>query len=126
MDALYGAEALSSDYGFTKLMLETTPSQVRLSSSKQQCVSKAMLLLYKGISTPTASKLFLAHSGELKGFQYGDPTHGKIVIVDLWAPDHGIEFLFFPAKDGPPLAQADINEVVQSLRPADDAIAAGE
>lgn len=113
--SLFGAETMSSDYLFTKAMLEASPSRVSLRSSEKDCLATSMLLLYKGTSTPTDSGLYFASVGDMKGFQYGSPERGRRVIVDLFAQDHGLEFIFFPSKNGPALQQADINAVIQSL-----------
>ena len=47
---IYGAEVLQSDYSFMRLILDTTPSKITVSSTREQDVSQETLLMLKGMS----------------------------------------------------------------------------
>lgn len=49
---IYSDEVLRSDYSLMRLIWETTPSTIVMSSSKQKDASQEMLLIVKAICTP--------------------------------------------------------------------------
>jgi hypothetical protein len=119
--AIYGEDALQSDYSFTRLMLETTPERVTLFASRRNSVGSAMLLVIKGIIIPRGgeSGIFRVRTGKFQGFQYGNPQNRpKSMEVRLFADDGGIAFHFAQKEKGPlpPITQAEINRVVQTVR----------
>lgn len=121
--AIYGEDALQSDYSFTRLILETTPESVTLLGSRKDSVGSAMLLVIKGIMIPRGgeSGIFRIRTSKLQGFQYGNPqSRPKSMEVTLFGDDGGIAFLFAQKEKGPglPITQAEINRVVQTLREA--------
>ena len=116
----FGDKALQSDYGLTQTMLETTPSQITILTPSQVSSGKLLVLLMKAAATPSAdSGIFAIHAGDFDGSQYGDPTRQpKNIVVDLFAPDRKIEFLFALTRSGSPMriSQEEINRVLQTLR----------
>jgi hypothetical protein len=116
---IFGEEPLQSDYALTRLMLETTPNKISLGSDIKSASATLEMLMVKSIATPpAASGMFMVQTDEFEGFQYEDPTrHPKRVLVDLFAPDQSVEFIFLLNYEGasPHISQADINHVVQSV-----------
>jgi hypothetical protein len=116
---IYGAEVLQSDYSFMRLILESTPGKITVSSTRERDVSQEMLLMLKGMSVSgdPESGIFEVSGKEFNGFQYGSPQNpsGR-VNVELF-PEGGHLDLFFGEKKGggTPMSQADINRVVQTI-----------
>lgn len=120
---LYGEDALRSDYSLTNLVLETTPREIGLLSNRRQAAGGAMLLLVKGIMIPSGGEtgIFRIRTGDFQGFQYGDPrSRPRSIDVEVFADDGGLAFLFAQSEKGPvpAITQAEINEVLQSVRKA--------
>ena len=116
---VYGDDALQSDYALTRLMLETTPNKITIRTRPKDASATLAMLIVKSLAIPPAdSGMFLLHSDEFDGFQYEDPTlHPKRVLVDLFAPNLSLEFVFLLNHEGasPHLSQSDINRVVQTV-----------
>jgi hypothetical protein len=116
---MFGAEALNSDYSFTKSMLETTPEQIRLMTPRKEAAARLTILLMKSIAVPAPAEsgLYSIRTPTFYGFQYGDPRNDpKKVIVDLFNDDGGMEFVFVSKDGGQSISQADINRVIQSVQ----------
>jgi hypothetical protein len=118
--SIYGDEASESDYGFYKAMLETTPSQITPFVSRREAVADQMLLLFKGISVPSAkSGIFSIQTSDFRGFQFENPrARPPRIIDDLYSNDGGIELMFCQKTDGtaPTVSQPEINRIIQSIR----------
>jgi hypothetical protein len=111
-------ESSQSDYDFLNLVLNTTPSQVRLLDSKQEVGRRSSLIILKAIIVPGDSGIFRVDTPDLHGFQYGDPAKNpRKIMVTLYSAKNNVEFTF-ARKDMKPLAisQADINRIVQTVR----------
>jgi hypothetical protein len=115
----FGDGALQSDYTLTRLMLETTPDTISVSTPHRQQGPLMAMLVVKGLATPPAdSGMFAIHTEEFDGFQYQDPQASpKWVLMDLFAADRGLEFQFFLHYHGasPHVSQADINRIIRSV-----------
>ncbi len=116
---IYGDDVLQSDYSLMRLILETTPSTIAMSSSKERDASQEMLLIVKAICTPgdPNSGIFNVKGKEFLGFQYGSPQNpAKLLEVELF-PEGGHLDIFFGQKNGGDtlISQADINRVVQTI-----------
>jgi hypothetical protein len=116
----YGESAVRSDYALWRLILETTPDTMTLSTpSRRQGAIMAMLVL-KAMATPPAdSGIFAVHSDEFDGFQYQDPrAKPDRILMNLFAADRGLEFQFFLKYHGasPDVSQADINRIVRTIQ----------
>ena len=119
---IYGDEALQSDYAFRHIMMETTPDRITPFISRRDAVSRAMLLLWKGISAPTSavSGVFSVRAGEFTGFQYGHPPNPDGVSIELFADNGSLDFIFDQKMIGPTvvISQPDVNRVLHTLRKA--------
>lgn len=119
MQAMFGTEAMSSDYTFTKLMLESAPEQIRMTTPRKEASARIMMLLMKSIVMPASAEsgIYSIDTPIFKGFQYGDPRKNpKKVVVDLFNEDGGLEFVFASKDGGPSISQPDINWVIQSVQ----------
>ncbi len=124
---IYGS-AMESDYDLTRLMLESTPQKITLLGSRKDVLGQAMMLTIKAIAVPESSGLYSLRTTEFKGFQYGEPLNTpRRIVVDLFADDGSLEFVFFRQDPGTPktvapvdrpvtLSQSEINAVVQTVR----------
>ena len=119
---IYGDEALQSDYAFRHIMMETTPDRITPFISRRDAVSRAMLLLWKGISAPRSagSGLFTVRTGEFTGFQYGHPPNPDGVSIELFADNGSLDFVFDQKMIGPTviISQPDVNRVLRTLHRA--------
>ena len=115
----FGDSVLQSDYALTNLMLGTKPDEITFRTPHRYQASKMAMLVLKATTTPRAdSGMFSIHTEEFDGFQYQDPQGmPDWVLLDLFAPDRGLEFQFFLNYHGasPHVSQADINRVVQTV-----------
>jgi hypothetical protein len=116
---LYGDAAFESDYGFHKIMLQMTPSEITPLVSRRQAAAGAMLLLIKAISMPRAdSGIFSIQTPDSQGFQFQSPQSRPFKITDeLYSNDGGVDVMFFQKAGGsaPGISQAEINRVIQSI-----------
>jgi hypothetical protein len=115
---IYGDSALS-DYGFNKIMLQMTPSEITPFVSERQATTGHMLLVIKGISIPKAdSGIFSIQTPEFQGFQFESPQSRPFKIEDyLYSNEGGIDVMFFQKAGGSAsnISQAEINRVIQSI-----------
>jgi len=116
---LYGEAAFESDYGFNKIMLQMTPSEITPFVSRRQAVTGQMLLVIKGMSIPNAdSGIFSIQTPEFQGFQFQSPQSRPFKITDyLYSNDGGVDVMFLQKVGGsaPSISQAEINRVIQSI-----------
>lgn len=119
--SVYGAQTIQSDFDFDQALANTTPSQLSYVLPGKKEVRAGVLLMLKPIMMVDAETGFYSFETEhLRGFQNGNPTKAKTVIVEAFdASDRQFEFAFgsrsYPKGD---LTQADINKVLQTLRSA--------
>ncbi len=115
---LYGKEAFDSDYAFVHLMLNTTPEEITMRTPQRDVVGRSMMLTFKAIAVPSAdTEMFSIHNQDFKGFQYGNPqSKPKRVVVDLYADDGGLEFVFYGKDNTLNISQPEINRVIQTAR----------
>jgi|SRR5579872_1096973 len=115
----FGENVMQSDYALWRLILETTPDRMTLGTPHRQQGAIMAMLVLKAMATPPAdSGIFAIHADEFEGFQYQDPhAKPKSVLMDLFAQDRGLEFIFLSRdKDGSlHLSQADINRIVRTV-----------
>jgi hypothetical protein len=124
MRAIYGDEAVRSDYAFSKKLYEFTPSQMHhWSLSRRLHFQEYMLILVKSVVlTPSANGgIFYIQNQTFRGFQQGNPRlRPDRITVDLYSDKRCIEFIFSQKDYRNPsgVSQAEINRVVQSLSEA--------
>lgn len=115
---LYGPDSVQSDYSLHSLILDATPRNVGIFSPRKEAVGTAMLLVVKGVMMPRGgeSGIFRIGSSNFQGFQFGDPsTRPKSLTVQLYSEEGGVGFVFSQQQTGPPITQAEINRVIQSV-----------
>jgi hypothetical protein len=115
-------ETSRSDYGFVRVMLQTTPADVKPFISKQRAARGMWLLLFKGMAMPSAkSGIFSIRTQDFQGFQYENPQSQPFRITDeLFGDDSGIDLMFIRKVGGtaPAITQPEINRILQSIRKA--------
>ena len=118
--ALYGEDVLQSDYSFKEGVLKTTPDKIGLLAPRKEAAASAMLLVIKGImmSGGSESGIYRIRTGDFRGFQFGDPQSRRPLVLEIYNEEGGFTFIFAHPKNGsePPITQAEINCVIQSLR----------
>jgi hypothetical protein len=114
---LYGEDAVASDYGFHKKMLERTPTEITPFMPEDQAISRQTLLMVKAISMPKASSgIFSIEAQDFNGFQFEDPrTQPSRITVELYSNDGGVDLIFMQKAGAPQVSQAEINRVVRSI-----------
>jgi hypothetical protein len=117
---VYGRGALRSDYDFDRAVVNASPSQLSYIFPGRKEIRAASLLMLKPIETVKAETgIYSFQTARLRGFQNGDPMRADSVLVKAFdSDDHQFEFVFgnksYPDAG---LTQADINRVLQTLRP---------
>jgi hypothetical protein len=119
---LYGPDVLHSDYTLYKAIYETTPRQITLLTPSNRAVGLMMVILVKAIMPPTTDwAIFNVHSQEFKGFQLGDPLRRpQKMCVELISDDIELEITFTQnlKVPRPPITQAELNRIIQSVHKA--------
>jgi hypothetical protein len=117
---LCGDEASESDYGFNKIMLQATPSDITPFVSPRRAAAAVWLLMIKGMSMPPAkSGIFSIQAGDFRGFQFENPRSRPNRISDYLYSEHGgIDLIFFQKVDGsaPVISQPEINRIIESIQ----------
>lgn len=118
--ALHGEDVLQSDYSLKVGVLETTSDKVGLLTPRKEAAASAMLLVIKGIMMPGGSEsgIYRIRTGDFRGFQFGDPRSRRPLVLEIYNEEGGFSFIFAQRKNisEPPIPQAEINRVIQSLR----------
>lgn len=117
---IFPDEATRSNYALCSTILYLTPSDLRLFSSRREMVSNSVLLMLKPAwAHAKKGGLYSFHTEWLRGFQEGDPTHDKNVVIDAFdAQDHEIELSIGSGQSAKHnFTQSDVNRILFSLRP---------
>lgn len=116
---LYGREVLRSDYTLKKAIFETTPSQVNLFTPENRAIGLSSVILIKAIMPPTTDwQIYKISSGELQGFQLGDPVRRpQKICLELFGKDIEFEINITQTSKGPtpPITQSEVNRIIQTL-----------
>ena len=117
---ILGEDALQSDYNLTRRVLDATPGQIKLSSTRRDAVGTLASLTFKAtVIRPADSGIF---SYRVKGFrciQFGKPeARPRIFYVQMYSDDRTLTFGFtqVPGTKAAPLSQADVDSIVRSVR----------
>ena len=117
-EEVFGERALSSNYELMAAEVETTPDQIKWWNSRKQNTRNGLLLTYKSLDLRNAHEIYRLASGELRGFQFGNPIVAPYVVqLDLFDPsDRHYRILVTPSKQKKPvITQAQINALVASI-----------
>ena len=112
-----------TDYELLNSELKVTPGQLSPFMPRQEAYRRSVLLSLKQMELPgeaTADLYSFTWNG-WRGFQLGNPERNRVVEVRCF-DSHDRELRFFFAVErgsNTSISQADINKVVQSLRPAE-------
>jgi hypothetical protein len=110
-----------SDYDLERSTLYATPDQLSLIFPGRKKALAALRLNFKQLQEKQAETgLYSFKTGQLGGFQFGDPRRAKSVQVEAFDDqDRKLEFVF--SSKSPTnlmITQADINRVLQTFHPA--------
>jgi hypothetical protein len=118
LEYLFGAQ---SDYYLERSTLYATPDQLSFIFPGRKKALAALWLSFKQIREKEAETgLYSFKTGQLRGFQFGDPRRAKSIVVEAFDDqDRKLEFVFsnkFPTNLT--ITQAEINRVLQTFHPA--------
>jgi hypothetical protein len=117
---LYGDETLRSDYAFSSAVLDTTPRDISIFTSRKEAIRAMILLVFKPIVARDAdSGIYAIQTKDFRGFQYGNPQSRQSEIDDeLFSDNELLEFTFRCRGKGGAgcISQSEINRVIQSAR----------
>lgn len=117
--AVFGEDATHSDYALRSKILNLTPGDLHLFSSRQEMVRHSIFLLLKSIQTKRIKGgLYSFQTKWFRGFQEGGPTEDKMALIDVWdANDRKVEIMVGSETGAPILSQAELNRILFSLHP---------
>lgn len=120
MESVFGEEATRSRYALRSKILNLTPKDLNLFSSRQEMVGNSVLLVMKGAElSQMKGGLYSFQTNWTRGFQEGSPDRDNIVVIDAFdSRDNKIELLIGAAPSGNRPTQAEINRILYTLRPA--------
>jgi hypothetical protein len=121
VEAIFGHEAMKSDYDFVKTLYEFTPDTMHHWSISSKIFARESVLLVLKSMAPVKSAetgIFGVQNQGLKGFQQGNAeTRDNGVVVDLYSDEGGIEMVFaeknYIVSAG--VTQPEINRIIQSF-----------
>jgi hypothetical protein len=116
----FGGKPIDSDYALLSRTLCLTPRDLRLSWSRREMAGNSVLLTIKEIDIAhIRNGVYSFQTESLRGFQYGDPTHDKVVKIDAFDEKDRKIWLMIGAElkpNGRKPSQAEINRILYSLR----------
>jgi hypothetical protein len=120
--AMYGPDALRSDYALHKAIFETTPSQITLSTPVNRAAGLSMVILIKGIMPPATDwAIYNIRSKDFKGFQLGEPLRRpRKMCLELYNDDVHIEINIEQNTSASTsgITQAELNRIIQTTHKA--------
>jgi hypothetical protein len=120
LESILGEEATRSNYAFISSILNVTPGDLHVFSSRQKMVGNSVLLNMKQLEiSRIKGRIYSFQTSSFRGFQKGDPIHDDAVTIEAFdAQDHKIELLIgAKPSTGTKPTQADINRILHSFRP---------
>ncbi|MBI2682030.1 MAG: hypothetical protein HYX26_02225 [Acidobacteriales bacterium] len=120
LEDLFGPEVTRSNFAFQSAVLNTTPADVGLFSSRQKMVRNSIFLVFKSVVVKSKGGLYKFQTQWVQGFQIGDPERdATVTLIAFDARDNQIEIhIGSDKKSAHRYTQADVNRVIFSLRPA--------
>lgn len=124
--AIFGPEAIDSDYEFTKRVMEFSPDRMHhWSLAPPIHAREEVLLLTKSVlpAKSAESGIFNVRNPTYRGFQQGDPEAHSArqdgVLLTLYATNDTFEVLFAEKESTHLITQPEINRIIQTLRRAE-------
>jgi hypothetical protein len=120
MDRILGQETVRTNYALMAAAMAATSDQVKWWRIPSQNARISALLGIKMDAIHDLNALYEVNSGELHGFQAGNPSIAPYkVILNLFDGADRHYQIWISGKDGssPGLSQAEINAMVDSFRP---------
>lgn len=116
---VFGQEATRSSFALRSKVLNLTPSDLRLFSSRKEMVGNAVLLLIKGVESQRFKNgLYSFATPWMRGFQDGDLIRDRGVVVEAFDNQDRRLTLIVGAKPGKAcFGQPELNRIIFSLRP---------
>lgn len=125
IEAVFGPEAVRSDFAFHQAVLQESTTRMRPWMNRQEAVRSSMILLIKAISSVGGETgLYKVAANDWKGFQFDDPSKrpGRVTLELYDGDDRHVEVSVAVRKDSKnPPTQADINRILVSLHRSDAA-----
>jgi hypothetical protein len=119
--AVFGADSPRSNYAIYQAAMNLTPDEISIFTPPQRAAADVMLLevAKSAYALPGDTGIYSFSSKYLRGFQFGDPDRVRWIRVIAFDPEDREVVFVFGTKPGAGvrLSQAEINRVVQTLRP---------
>lgn len=119
-ESIFGPGFFRDNYSLYAAVYSAAPRDIWPFTSRSKTVRINTLLMWKlRFGTNGADAIYSVAKNQLHGFQLGDPSRDRAVVVHLFDENGGQLRILFTSKSGQPgtISQADINCVVDSLRP---------
>jgi uncharacterized membrane protein len=121
---ILAAHPIESNYALYRAVYGASPEQLSPTMKEQEALRDNLLLLWKlsfgpDLSLGTTPEFYSFDWGNVRGFQFGDPSKEHPVAVRAFDDrDHQFRFIFTVATgSGGKITQEDINTAMQSLQP---------
>jgi hypothetical protein len=118
---IFGSDLFPSNDALYSAVYNVSPSDISPFMSRDKSIRLSTLLQWKlGFGTEGASTIYNVQSGDFHGFQFGDPSRDRMIVVRLFDSHDQQIRLLFTSKSGQAgtISQADINCVIASIRPS--------
>jgi hypothetical protein len=116
----FAGVTFDSNYALYDSVFAASPAQLSAFMPLGDSVRARALLLWKeSLATNTDTGFYSFELGRVRGFQRGDPSRARYVVLRAFdARDHQFEFIFAARPDATvQLTQSDINHVLETLKP---------
>ncbi len=119
MQEVFGQEATRSSFALRSKVLNLTPSDLRLFSSRQELAGNALLLVIKGVESQRFKNgLYSFATPWMHGFQDGDLMRDRGIVIEAFDNQDRRLTLVVAAKPGKAcFGQPEVNHIIFSLRP---------
>jgi hypothetical protein len=119
-ESVFGTGFFPNNFELYAAIYGAAPTEISPFMERGRAVRINMLIIWKLRSgTDGANTIFSVQTSSLRGFQLGDPSLDRAVIVRLFDENDRQIKLLFASKSGQPgtFSQTDINCVLNSLQP---------
>lgn len=120
-EAIFGRGFFPDNYAMYAAVYGAAPNQVWPFTPRARAVRIDTLLIWKlRFSTYGRTTIYSIQTNNMRGFQFGDPSRDRFLLVHLFDDSGGQVRILFTSKSGQPgtIPQADLNCVIYSLRSA--------